>query len=282
MAALEAVGIRVRHLPPASIPFPTGPRRDRGLTSTNSNAVRVIVDRCQNRDIGSNLSILHRASGAYMIDAGLAASGSRVDIALALDAEGIPRPDSRFVIPGDSGIQVVEEIGYPATFFPVKPGSKSLPVSDFDIAEALLEHRETLGTSEHGVLLIQAGVVSESALFDLLVVDGSVVAIAGTEHVPDKIPALAQDIAVETCRTIGARFASVQVVDLHGKMVVFDVAPVPEFRDFAPLGSESVAESIASAAIRTSEEAPVTRTSPRIQIHSLDAQAVRDGVVYSA
>ncbi len=75
----------------------------------------------------------------------------------ALIHHGIPTPVTRMAYTPDAAIQAIEELGYPVV---IKPpvgswGRLIAKLNDREAAEALLEHKETLGNYEHGIFYIQ-------------------------------------------------------------------------------------------------------------------------------
>src|SRR6476469_4260456 len=89
LQSLAAAGVPARTLPPADIPLPIGPMTS-GPTLTEMvpdgqfSACRVIVDRCQNRRIAASVLPVLEASGAKILDAGVASTGTRATVAAAL------------------------------------------------------------------------------------------------------------------------------------------------------------------------------------------------------
>jgi [lysine-biosynthesis-protein LysW]--L-2-aminoadipate ligase len=66
---------------------------------------------------------------------------------IALTKAGIPQPRARLTFEADSTLRAIEQIGYPAVLKPVTGswGRMLARVNDRDAAEAVIEHRETLG-----------------------------------------------------------------------------------------------------------------------------------------
>jgi [lysine-biosynthesis-protein LysW]--L-2-aminoadipate ligase len=70
---------------------------------------------------------------------------------------GVPQPRLRVAFSAEQAIQAAEELGYPVV---VKPpvgswGRLLAKVNDRDAAEAVFEHKETLGSFHHGTFYIQ-------------------------------------------------------------------------------------------------------------------------------
>jgi [lysine-biosynthesis-protein LysW]--L-2-aminoadipate ligase len=76
---------------------------------------------------------------------------------LALINAGILTPSVRVAVDAESGVQGIEQLGYPCVLKPTVGswGRLVSRVNDRDAAEAILEHRETLGSVGHNVVYAQ-------------------------------------------------------------------------------------------------------------------------------
>lgn len=83
--------------------------------------------------------------------------GDKLVTSLALSRAGVPGPKVRVAVEGPSALKAVEEIGYPAVLKPTVGswGRLLARVHDRDAAEAVIEHKETLGGPQHGVFYVQ-------------------------------------------------------------------------------------------------------------------------------
>ena len=77
---------------------------------------------------------------------------------LALARAGVPQPPARAAFDSESALAAIAELGYPAVLKPVTGswGRLLARVNDRDAAEAVLEHRETLGGYTHQTVYAQA------------------------------------------------------------------------------------------------------------------------------
>jgi [lysine-biosynthesis-protein LysW]---L-2-aminoadipate ligase len=75
----------------------------------------------------------------------------------ALQEAGVPQPKVRVAFTPESAIRAIEEMGYPVVLKPVigSWGRLLARVNDRDAAEAILEHKEVLGSYQHGIIYIQ-------------------------------------------------------------------------------------------------------------------------------
>jgi len=77
---------------------------------------------------------------------------------LALAQAGVPQPPTRAAFDTESALEAIADLGYPAVLKPVTGswGRLLARVNDRDAAEAVLEHRETLGGYTHQTIYAQA------------------------------------------------------------------------------------------------------------------------------
>jgi len=76
---------------------------------------------------------------------------------IALTKAGIPQPTARTAFDPDTALQSIEKIKYPAVLKPVTGswGRLLARVNDVEAAEAVIEHRQTLGDYQHHVYYVQ-------------------------------------------------------------------------------------------------------------------------------
>ena len=75
----------------------------------------------------------------------------------ALQEAGIPQPKVRVAFTSESALKAIEEMGYPVVLKPVVGswGRLLARINDRDAAEAILEHKEVLGSYQHSIIYIQ-------------------------------------------------------------------------------------------------------------------------------
>jgi [lysine-biosynthesis-protein LysW]--L-2-aminoadipate ligase len=75
----------------------------------------------------------------------------------ALAQAGVPQPKTRVAFTPESAIQAIEELGYPVVLKPVVGswGRLLARINDRDAAEAVLEHKDVLGSYQHSIFYIQ-------------------------------------------------------------------------------------------------------------------------------
>lgn len=253
ISALGDAGAVAMPAPPAGLPLPPVPasREVAALgahTAENASDVTlpgVFIDRIGNRSVASPLLKILRSAGVEVIDAGLAATGTRLEVATALAKAGLPRPATLVAFSEASGIEAAAQVGFPATLLPVRPGSTTAWLLDEDTADAVIEHRVVLGTEDEAIVLIQQGVQPQADVSRVHVVDGN--AIAYDDAAPDETM---QDLACRAAEAIGADVAAVEIACVNGECVVWDILPVADFRASTLLGEQTMGQAIAALAMK--------------------------------
>ncbi|HYH11964.1 MAG TPA: lysine biosynthesis protein LysX [Thermomicrobiales bacterium] len=83
--------------------------------------------------------------------------GDKLLTTAALVKAGVPVPRTRIAYTPESALEAIEDLGYPVVLKPAigSWGRLLSKVNDRDAAEALLEHKVTLGSFHHGAFYIQ-------------------------------------------------------------------------------------------------------------------------------
>jgi [lysine-biosynthesis-protein LysW]--L-2-aminoadipate ligase len=83
--------------------------------------------------------------------------GDKLATSAALEAAGVPQPNVRVAFTPEAALRAMEEMGYPVVLKPVVGswGRLVTKINDRDAAEAVLEHREVLGSYYHQIYYLQ-------------------------------------------------------------------------------------------------------------------------------
>jgi len=86
-----------------------------------------------------------------------ATCGDKLTTTAALNRAGIPQPKVWTAFTPEAALKIIEEIGYPVVMKPVigSWGRLLSKINDREAAEAILEHKDTLGSFQHSVFYIQ-------------------------------------------------------------------------------------------------------------------------------
>lgn len=83
--------------------------------------------------------------------------GDKINTTTALAAADVPIPRTLIAFTPESALEAIERVGYPVVLKPAVGswGRLLAKISDRDAAEALLEHKETLGSYQHAIFYVQ-------------------------------------------------------------------------------------------------------------------------------
>lgn len=119
----------------------------------------VILERCVSTSRGLYLLAILNAWGISTINsyATAAVCADKLHTTLALARAGVPQPGARVAFEDTSALAALEVNGYPAVLKPVTGswGRLLARLNDRDSAEAIIEHRQTLGDYQHHTYYIQ-------------------------------------------------------------------------------------------------------------------------------
>src|SRR5437588_2199725 len=172
---------------------------------------------------------------------------------LALLQAGIPVPRTMLAFDEQRAIEGIEMVGYPAVLKPVSGswGRLLSRINDRDSAEAIIEHRETLGSYQHHIHYIQEYVAKPRRDIRAFVLgDRTICAIYRTsEHwvtntargaVTSNCPVTPDldSLCTRAARAVGGGILAVDVLeDEEGGLLVNEINATMEFRNsIAPTG----------------------------------------------
>ncbi|ELZ30863.1 l-2-aminoadipate n-acetyltransferase [Halogeometricum pallidum JCM 14848] len=102
----------------------------------------------------------------------------KVKNSLALEKAGVPTPNTEVSFTTDGAMETIERFGYPCVLKPVVGswGRLMAKIDSESAAEAILEHKSTLGNYEHKVFYVQEFVEKPGRDIRVLAVDGEPIA----------------------------------------------------------------------------------------------------------
>ncbi len=174
--------------------------------------------------------------------------GDKFKTTQALVKNGVPTPRTRLAFTPEAAIQAIEELGYPVVLKPCigSWGRLIAKVNDREAAEALLEHKETLGSYHHSVFYIQeyikkpqgrdirAFVVGDECIAAIYRTSGHWItntARGGAASNCPVTPALA-DICIGAAQAVGGGVVAIDVLETEeGRLLVNEVNYTMEFRN---------------------------------------------------
>jgi len=186
-----------------------------------------------------------------------ATCGDKLVTSAALARAGIPQPRLKVAFSPAAALQAIEEMGYPVVLKPVVGswGRLLSKINDRDAAEAVLEHKDTLGSYQHSVFYIQEYVKKPGRDIRAMVVGDQVVcaiyrssqhwitntARGGQGDVCPITPEL-NDICVSAAKAVGGGVLAVDVLeDPNRGYLINEVNHTMEFHTLAPTTGVDVA-----------------------------------------
>jgi [lysine-biosynthesis-protein LysW]--L-2-aminoadipate ligase len=172
--------------------------------------------------------------------------GDKLRTSVALALAGIPQPRTRTAFTPEAALAAIEELGYPVVLKPATGswGRLLARVNDRDAAEALLEHKATLGGVGHGVFYIQEYVHKPGRDIRAFVVgDETICAIArASEHWitntarggrASNFPVTAEmnELCVRAARAVGGGMVALDLFESERGWLVNEVNHTMEFRN---------------------------------------------------
>ena len=176
----------------------------------------------------------------------VATCGDKLLTTMALIEHGVPTPRTRLAFTAEAALEAVEATGYPAVLKPVVGswGRLLARLNDRHAAEAVLEHRETLGSPQHAVFYVQEHVDKPGRDIRAFVVgDETICAIY--RHSPHWITNTARGGRAENCpvtheldalcraaaRAVGGGVLAVDVLESPQGLLVSEINDTMEFRN---------------------------------------------------
>jgi [lysine-biosynthesis-protein LysW]--L-2-aminoadipate ligase len=143
-------------------------------------ACDVVVDRCLATSRSRYLTRFCEAHGVPVVNSAATAAvcADKVETSLALAGAGVPTPETTGAFTQDAALDAIEDCGYPCVLKPVGGwwGRLMAKIESRSAAEAVLEHKETLGHYEHSVFYVQEFVDKPGRDVRVVAVDGEPVA----------------------------------------------------------------------------------------------------------
>jgi [lysine-biosynthesis-protein LysW]--L-2-aminoadipate ligase len=172
--------------------------------------------------------------------------GDKLLTSQALVRDGVPTPRTLLALTPESGLTAIESIGYPCVLKPIVGswGRLLARVNDRDAAEAVLEHKATLGSYQHGIFYIQELIAKPGRDIRAFVVgDETIAAIyrfsahwitntargATTANCP--VTEELNDICLRAARAVGGGVLAIDVVESEHGLQVIEVNATMEFRN---------------------------------------------------
>lgn len=152
------------------------------------SACDLVVDRCLATSRSVYASRFIGSYGIPIVNAPETAAvcADKAQNSLVLENAGVPTPQTEVAFTKETALEIIESFGYPCVLKPVVGswGRLMAKIDSRSAAEAILEHKATLGHYEHKVFYIQEFVEKPDRDIRVVSVDGEPVAamVRSSEH----------------------------------------------------------------------------------------------------
>jgi [lysine-biosynthesis-protein LysW]--L-2-aminoadipate ligase len=143
-------------------------------------AVDLVVDRCLATSRSVYSTTFLEADDLPVVNGAATAAvcADKVETSLALAGADVPTPETTVAFTEESALEAIEAFGYPCVLKPVVGswGRLMAKIDSRSAAEAILEHKATLGHYEHKVFYVQEFVEKPGRDIRVVATDGEPVA----------------------------------------------------------------------------------------------------------
>jgi len=149
-------------------------------SSVDVEGLDLVLDRCVATSRSKYTTQFFEAYDVPVVNSPAVADtcSDKVKTSLALEAADVPTPETTVAFTADAAMAAIEDFGYPVVLKPVVGswGRLMARIEDEHAAEAILEHKATLGHYEHKVFYVQEFVEKPGRDIRVLTLDGEPVA----------------------------------------------------------------------------------------------------------
>lgn len=209
----------------------------------------VILERCVSHSHALTSLQIFGAWGIPCVNTAHVAQvcGSKLETSLALVREGVPTPQVQIAFTPEAALEAIETMGYPVVLKPAVGswGRLLAKINDREAAEAVLEHKDTLGSYHHSIVYVQEYIAKPDRDIRTFVVDDET--ICGiTRHSAHWITNTARGGTAVNCpitpeidrlsraaaRAVGGGVVAVDLLETQdGDLLVNEVNYTMEFRN---------------------------------------------------
>jgi [lysine-biosynthesis-protein LysW]---L-2-aminoadipate ligase len=230
-----------------------------------------VIERCINHSRALHALRIYESQGVRCVNTSQTAwiCGDKLLTSIVLAENKIPQPEVRVAFTEESALAAIEGMGYPVVLKPAVGswGRLLAKVNDRDAAEALLEHKTTLGSYHHSIFYIQKYVEKKGRDIRSFVIGGECVAAiyrysdhwitntarggSATACVVD--PDLAA-LSVRAARAVGGDVVALDIFESPDGYIVNEINYTMEFKNsIAPTGVD-IPRLIAAHVVRVARE----------------------------
>jgi [lysine-biosynthesis-protein LysW]---L-2-aminoadipate ligase len=231
----------------------------------------IVLERCVSTSRGMYLQAILNAWGIDTINSYATASvcADKLLTTLALARAGVPQPNARVAFDEDSTLAALDDLTYPAVLKPVTGswGRLLARVNDRNAAEAIIEHRLTLGGYTHHTFYAQEYVDKPGRDIRAFVVGGETICaiyrasahwITNTARggVASNCPVTPElnDLCLRAARAVGGGVLAMDVFEDPARgLSINEINHTMEFRNSSAPTGVNIAERVVNYAIQTAQ-----------------------------
>jgi [lysine-biosynthesis-protein LysW]--L-2-aminoadipate ligase len=211
------------------------------------DGVDIAVDRCLSTSRSLYVTRFVDAYGIPVVNGPETAEicADKAKNSLALADAGVPTPRTEVSFTKDAALESIERFGYPCVLKPVVGswGRLMAKIDSRGAAEAILEHKETLGHYEHKIFYVQEFVQKPGRDIRVLAVDGDPIgamvrssdhwltnAAKGAETEAFELDDRARELVAAASEAVGGGLLGVDLMETGEDYTVHEVNHTVEFK----------------------------------------------------
>ncbi len=219
--------------------------------------VDVLIDRCLSTSRSLYITRFAESYGIPVVNSAETAQvcADKARNSLALKEAGVPTPRTEVAFTKETALEIVESFGYPCVLKPVigSWGRLMAKIDSRDAAEAIFEHKATLGHYEHKVFYIQEFVEKGGRDIRVVALDGEPVAAMvrssdhwltnaakGAETAEFELDDRARELVKKASDAVGGGLLGVDLMETGDDYTVHEVNHNVEFKALDGVVEEDV------------------------------------------
>ncbi len=263
-AALEKRGVAYERIDDRNISF--------DLEKPNGwLAYSAVLERSISYNSGLNALRILNAFGVPTVNSAAVAEvcGDKLATSVRLTAAGIPQPHNIIAFSPEAALEAIEQFGYPVVLKPVVGswGRLLAKINDRDAAEAILEHKSTLGSVQHSVFYIQEFIEKPGRDIRAIVMGDRVLTAIyrksdhwitntarGGEGEICPITPEVEELCLKSAACVGGGVLAVDLVEHPERgLLVNEINHTMEFHTAQPISGVNIAEELVDYTIKVAQ-----------------------------
>lgn len=231
----------------------------------------VILERSLSYTVGLNALRILAAWGIPTVNHVRVAEicGDKLATSAVLKQAGLPQPRNLIAFTPESALSAIETIGYPVVLKPVVGswGRLLAKINDRDSAEAVLEHKATLGSIQHSVFYIQEFVAKPGRDIRAIVVGDRVLTAIyrqsdhwitntarGGEGTRCPVTAEIEKLCLQAAQAVGGGVLAIDLIEHSERgLLINEINHTMEFHTAQPISGVDIAGEVIDYVIKVGQ-----------------------------